>query len=75
MLFLLLQVFPGSRQDVHVFMQEKGFDYVGSLFEDDIFIKKDLNTPERYPISDQNDQKCQNTFLIPGMGSLATLRN
>ena len=48
-LFLLFQVFPGSRRDVHLFMQEKGFDYVGSLFEDDLFIRKDLNTPERYP--------------------------
>ena len=49
--YLLFQVFPGSRRDVHVFMLEKGFDYVGSLFEDDLFIKKDLNTPERYPIN------------------------
>ena len=31
-------------------MFDKGFDYVGSLFEDDIFIRRDLNTPERYPI-------------------------
>ena len=44
---LLAQVFPGSRRDVHMFLAEQGFDYAGSLLEDDIFIRKDLNVPER----------------------------
>ena len=43
----LTQVFPGSRRDVHMFLAEQGFDYAGSLLEDDIFIRKDLNVPER----------------------------
>ena len=61
--FLLFQVFPGSRREVHVFMLEKGFDYVGSLFEDDIFIKKDLNTPERYPSIRSKLPKMPTNFL------------
>ena len=44
---LLAQVFPGSRRDVHIFLAEQGFDYAGSLLEDDIFIRKELNVPER----------------------------
>merc|ERR1712126_278133 len=44
-------VFPGSRRDVHLFLQKNGFDYVGSWFEDDFFVRKDLNTPDRYGIA------------------------
>jgi len=37
------KVFPGSRQEVHLFLDDKGYDYVGTVGVDDIFIKKSLS--------------------------------
>ena len=53
------KVFPGSRQEVHLFLDDKGYDYVGTVGKrrrkftvsnnrslsgvDDIFIKKSLS--------------------------------
>jgi len=42
------KVFPGTRWEVHNFLLSVGFEYSGSLGGDDIFIRKDLNTPDRY---------------------------
>merc|ERR1712130_531448 len=42
-------------RDVHLFLDNNGFDYVGSLLVDDIFVRKDLNTPERYGITEDLD--------------------
>lgn len=51
------KVFPGTRREVHQFLISKGYDYVGSLFEDDIFILQELNVPERYGLEEgQADQ-------------------
>ena len=30
----------GSRRDVHVFLADQGFEYVGSLVEDDFFYQE-----------------------------------
>jgi len=55
------KVFPGSRRDVHMFLAEQGFDYAGSLLEDDIFIRKDLNVPERYGIKEDLQKLMEET--------------
>jgi len=55
------KVFPGSRRDVHMFLAEQGFDYAGSQLEDDIFIRKDLNVPERYGIKEDLQKLMEET--------------
>jgi len=45
------KVFPGTRWEVHDFLLSVGYEYSGSLGGDDIFIRKELNTPERYGLA------------------------
>lgn len=45
------KVFPGTRWEVHDFLLSVGFEYSGSLAGDDVFIRKDLNTPDRYGLA------------------------
>jgi len=37
------KVFPGSREEVHQFMEEKGYIYVGTIEIDDVFVRHDLS--------------------------------
>jgi len=37
------KVFPGSRKDVHKFLAGKGYEYVGTLEIDDVFVRRDLS--------------------------------
>ena len=40
------KVFPGTRREVHTYLTSVGYDYVATLAVDDLFIRRDLNTPE-----------------------------
>jgi len=42
-LHLAGKVFPGTREEVHRFIADKKFDYVGTVGVDDIFVRADLN--------------------------------
>ena len=41
-------IWPLERWEVHDFLLSVGYEYSGSLGGDDFFIRKDLNTPDRY---------------------------
>merc|ERR1719400_92337 len=45
------KVFPGTRWEVHDFLLSMGYEYSGSLGGDDLFIRKDLNTPDKYGLA------------------------
>jgi len=40
------KVFPGTRREVHNYLSSVGYDYVATLAVDDLFVRRDLNTPE-----------------------------
>ena len=40
------KVFPGTRREVHIYLSSVGYDYVATLAVDDLFVRRDLNTPE-----------------------------
>ena len=40
------KVFPGTRREVHTYLTSVGYDYVATLAVDDLFVRRDLNTPE-----------------------------
>ena len=44
------KVFTGTREDAHQILINNGFDYVGTLYEDDIFVRKDLNVEGKFKI-------------------------
>jgi len=37
------KVFPGSWQEVHMFLARKGYEYVGTVEQDDLFVRRDLS--------------------------------
>ena len=37
------ETFPGSKNDIRSFMKEKGYEFLETVYIDDIYYKKDLN--------------------------------
>ena len=44
---VLSSTIVASRREVHSYLISVGYEYLGTLMMDDLFVRKDLNTPDR----------------------------
>jgi len=54
------EVFPGSRGDLHQFLKQQNYAYVGTIHVDDLFVREDLL--DRYKVDEQRVKDFPDVF-------------